>query len=111
MAYRYRKTLVRTSADDEWPFWESSLDGTSFDTKSQAWQTWFSGRSDATMTIDTSADGLTLHVDITCADQTAWNTYKAAYDAESFDDQWADTNVTTYMSNIGISMTDTEGVV
>ena len=29
------------------------------------------------MTVDTSADGLTLHCDITCADQAAWNTYKA----------------------------------
>ena len=111
MAYRYRKTFTRTSSDDEWPFWEPSLTSTSFETKAQAWQTWFAGRSDATMTVDTSADGLTLHCDVTCADQDAWNTYKAAYDAANLDDQWADTNVTTYMSDNNITVTDTEGTI
>jgi hypothetical protein len=104
-------TFTRTSSDDEWPFWEASLNGTSFETKAQAWQSWFAGRSDATMTVDTSADGLTLHADITCADQTAWNTYKAAYDSEVENDQWADSNVTSYMSGNGISVAVSEGEV
>ena len=111
MAYRYRMTFTRPDADTEWPFWESSLNSTSFQTKANAWQDWYAGRSDSSLSTSTSADGNTIHIDLMFANEEAWNTFRSEAESASLDNQWADSNVTSWMTTNNVSLSESSGEV
>ena len=111
MAYRYRMTFTRPDADTEWPFWESSLNSTSFQTKANAWQDWYAERSDSSLSTSTSADGNTIHIDLMFANEEAWNAFNSEATAAGLQDQWADSNVTSWMSSNNVTLTESNGAV